>query len=56
MNLPRVLLQAGEHAIECLDAAPSGPLVRFILEVNQGRFDRRGIRPGTRVAGPVFLQ
>jgi len=29
--------------------------VRFVLEVNQGWFRERGIGPGWRLAGPVFL-
>ena len=29
--------------------------VRFVLEMNQGWFAERGIGPGTRLAGPVFL-
>ena len=29
--------------------------VRFVLEVNQGWFRERGIAPGARVSGPVFL-
>jgi uncharacterized protein len=30
--------------------------VRFVLEVNQGWFAERGITPGTRISGPVFLE
>jgi uncharacterized protein len=30
--------------------------VRFVLEVNQGWFDQRGIGPGMRIAGPLFLE
>ena len=30
--------------------------VRFVLEMNRGWFDERGIVPGTRLAGPVFLE
>ena len=40
----------------CLDAESSGQPVRFVLEVNQGWFDQRGIAPGTRLTGPVFLK
>lgn len=29
--------------------------VRFVLEVNRGWFRERGIAPGARVAGPLFL-
>jgi uncharacterized membrane protein (UPF0127 family) len=38
-----------------LEGESSGHPVRFILEVNQGWFDERGIAPGTRLVGPVFL-
>ena len=39
-----------------LEAESSEHPVRFVLEVNQGWFDERGIAPGTRLAGPVFLE
>jgi uncharacterized membrane protein (UPF0127 family) len=29
--------------------------VRFVLEVNRGWFRARGIAPGARITGPVFL-
>jgi uncharacterized membrane protein (UPF0127 family) len=38
-----------------LDAESSEHPVRFVLEVNQGWFRERGIAPGTRFEGPVFL-
>jgi uncharacterized membrane protein (UPF0127 family) len=38
-----------------LDGASSEHPVRFILEVNQGWFAERGIQPGVRITGPVFL-
>jgi uncharacterized membrane protein (UPF0127 family) len=28
--------------------------VRFVLEMNQGWFDKRGIKPGFKLVGPVF--
>mgnify|MGYP003334891422 CR=1 FL=1 len=28
--------------------------VRFVLEMNQGWFSKRGIKPGQRLGGPVF--
>lgn len=37
-----------------LEAECSGQPVRLILEVNQGWFAKHGIRPGMRLAGPVF--
>ncbi len=38
-----------------LEAESSEHPVRFVLEVNQGWFAERGIAPGARVEGPVFL-
>lgn len=38
-----------------LQAESSEHPVRFVLEVNRGWFDERGIAPGARVAGPLFL-
>ena len=39
-----------------LDAESSEHPVRYVLEVNQGWFDERGIAPGHRVSGPLFLE
>jgi uncharacterized membrane protein (UPF0127 family) len=39
-----------------LEPESSGHPVRFVLEVNQGWFADRGIVPGTRLSGPVFLE
>ena len=30
--------------------------VRFVLEMNQGWFAERGIAPGVRITGPLFLE
>ena len=38
-----------------LDGESSEHPVRHVLEVNQGWFAERGIRPGSRITGPVFL-
>lgn len=38
-----------------LEGESSGQPVRFVLEVNQGWFEERGIAPGTRFEGPVFI-
>jgi hypothetical protein len=38
-----------------LDGESSGHPVRFVLEVNQGWFAQRGIVPGARITGPVFV-
>jgi uncharacterized membrane protein (UPF0127 family) len=40
----------------CLEAESSDHPVRFVLEVNQGWFDERGIAPGAQLAGPVFVK
>jgi uncharacterized membrane protein (UPF0127 family) len=39
-----------------LEGESSEHPVRFILEVNQGWFDERGIQPGAQLVGPVFLE
>ncbi|HEX7889699.1 MAG TPA: DUF192 domain-containing protein [Ramlibacter sp.] len=39
-----------------LEGESSGHPVRFVLEVNQGWFDERGIVAGDRFTGPVFLE
>jgi len=38
-----------------LRSESSGDPVRFVLEVNQGWFRARGIAPGARISGPLFL-
>jgi uncharacterized membrane protein (UPF0127 family) len=38
-----------------LEGESSDHPVRYILEVNQGWFDERGITPGAKLTGPVFL-
>lgn len=38
-----------------LEGESSEHPVRHVLEVNQGWFAERGIAPGSRVTGPVFL-
>jgi hypothetical protein len=38
-----------------LDGESSEHPVRYVLEVNQGWFSERGIAPGRRITGPVFL-
>lgn len=39
-----------------LEAESSEEPVRFVLEVPQGWFARRGIAAGARLAGPLFLE
>ena len=38
-----------------LEGESSERPVRYVLEVNQGWFDERGVAPGARITGPVFL-
>lgn len=38
-----------------LEGTSSDRPVRYVLEVNQGWFDERGIAAGTQLAGPPFL-
>ena len=49
------ILKIADLEPHCLEGESSEHPVRFILEVNQGWFEERGIGPGTRVAGPLFL-
>ena len=36
------------------DSHCSAKPVRFVLEMNQGWFAKRGVKPGTRISGEVF--
>ena len=49
------ILKIADLEPHCLEGESSEHPVRFILEVNQGWFGARGIAPGTRIAGPVFI-
>lgn len=49
------ILKIADLQPHCLEPESSGRPVRFVLEVNQGWFRERGIEPGRRLAGPVFL-
>jgi hypothetical protein len=49
------ILKIADLEPHCLEGESSEHPVRFILEVNQGWFESRGIAPGTRLAGPVFI-
>jgi uncharacterized membrane protein (UPF0127 family) len=49
------ILKIADLAPHDLEAESSEHPVRFVLEVNQGWFDQRGISPGVRLSGPVFL-
>lgn len=40
---------------ESLEGCSSERPVRWVLEVNQGWFDERGVTAGQRLAGPPFL-
>ena len=37
-----------------LDSHCSAKPVRYVLEMNQGWFDKKGIKPGARLSGPPF--
>ena len=50
------ILKIADLAPHDLESESSEHPVRFVLEVNQGWFAERGIVPGTRVAGPLFLE
>ena len=39
---------------QTLDSHCSREPVRYVLEMNQGWFKKKGIRPGMKIAGPVF--
>jgi uncharacterized membrane protein (UPF0127 family) len=39
---------------QALDSHCSAKPVRFVLEMNQGWFAKRGIKPGSKIAGPPF--
>lgn len=49
------VLKIADLQPHALEAESSEHPVRFVLEVNQGWFDERGLGPGTRFEGPVFL-
>lgn len=49
------VLQVEDLVPHALQPQCSRHPVRFVLEVNQGWFDERGLGPGTRFEGPVFL-
>jgi uncharacterized membrane protein (UPF0127 family) len=38
------------------DSHCSAKPVRFVLEMNQGWFAKRGVKPGTRISGDVFAK
>lgn len=41
---------------QTLDSHCSQKPVRYVLEMNQGWFAKKGIKPGTKLTGPVFKQ
>lgn len=43
-----------EMKAQTLESHCSKKPVRFALEMNQGWFDKRGIKPGTKIAGAPF--
>ena len=49
------ILKIADLEPHVLEAESSEHPVRFVLEVNQGWFRERGIEPGWRLVGPVFV-
>lgn len=45
-----------DMAPQTLDSHCSKKPVRFVLEMHKGWFAKRGIRPGQKIAGPMFRQ
>ena len=39
---------------QSLDAHCSAKPVRYVLEMNKGWFDKKGIKPGSKLQGPLF--
>lgn len=40
---------------QTLDSHCSSKPVRFVLEMNKGWFEQRGLKAGTKLSGPVFI-
>lgn len=50
------ILKIADLEPHCLEGESSEHPVRYVLEVPQGWFARRGIEAGARLAGPLFLE
>ncbi|MGE4240001.1 DUF192 domain-containing protein [Ramlibacter sp.] len=50
------IVQIGDLEPHCEDAHTCETPVRYVLEVNQGWFSERGIAPGARIEGPLFIR
>lgn len=48
------IVNIAEMKPQTLDSHCSEKPVRYVLEMNTGWFARKGIRPGTKLAGPPF--
>jgi uncharacterized membrane protein (UPF0127 family) len=48
------VVNVDEMKPQTLDSHCSTRPVRFVLEMNQGWFTKRGIKPGSKVSGPPF--
>jgi uncharacterized protein len=48
------IVNISEMAPQTLESHCSAKPVRYVLEMNAGWFARRGIKPGTKLTGPVF--
>lgn len=49
------IVELAEMAPETTESCTCETPVRFVLEMNRGWFDERGIGRGARLSGPVFL-
>jgi uncharacterized protein len=50
------VVNVDEMKPQTLDSHCSKKPVRYVLEMNQGWFAKKGIKPGARLAGPPFAQ
>ena len=48
------IVNIDEMKPQTLDSHCSAKPVRYVLEMNTGWFSKKGIKPGTRLAGPPF--
>ena len=48
------VVNVAEMAPQTLESHCSHKPVRYVLEMNTGWFAKRGVKPGSKIAGPVF--
>lgn len=48
------IVNIDEMAPQTLDSHCSARPVRYVLEMNHGWFDKKRVKPGTKLAGPMF--